>query len=148
MRRRAPGAVDTPPALAKRLVARTLGPLLRTRDALGLRVLDPACGAGQLLLAAYDQLERRAGPQAIRCLHGIDVDPEAVAAARAALAARCGDARAAARAIRCADALAGPVRKRFDAVIANPPWVEPRRWRRELPRIDLRAFESARRGKV
>src|SRR5439155_7791247 len=49
---------------------------------------------------------------------------------------------------RCADALAGQVRKRFDAVIANPPWVEPRRWRRELPRIDLRAFESARRGKV
>jgi len=88
------------------------------------------------------------GPRAIRCLHGIDIDPDAVAAARAALAARCGDARAAARAIRCADALAGPVRRRFDAVIANPPWVEPRRWRRELPRIDVRGFESARRGKV
>jgi len=146
MRRRAPGAVDTPPALAKRLVARTLAPLLRERREPS--VLDPACGAGQLLVCAYDRLAPRMGPRAIRCLHGIDIDPEAVAAARAALRTRCGDARAAAQAIRCADALSGPVRRRFDAVLANPPWVEPRRWRRELPGIDVRGFESARRGKV
>jgi SAM-dependent methyltransferase len=151
MRRRAPGAVDTPPALAKRLVARTLDRLLRgksAREVLALRVLDPSCGAGQLLVAAYDQLARRAGPRAIECLRGIDIDPVAVAAARAALKARCGDARAAAGAIRCGDALSGRARPRYDAIVGNPPWVEPRRWRRALPRVDVRAYQSAQRGKV
>src|SRR5689334_7792463 len=136
MRRRAGlGAVDTPPALARRLAERTLRPLLR-REVLALRVLDPACGAGELLVAAYDCLSRVAGPRAIECLHGVDIDPAAVAAARKALAARCGNVRAAARAIRCGDGLA--IKQRFDAILANPPWVEPRRWRRAG--VNLRGF--------
>ena len=148
MRRRSGlGAVDTPPALARRLVARTLGPLLRRRNraqVAALRVLDPACGAGELLVAAYDRLAVVAGRRAIACLHGVDIDPAAVAAARAALAARCGDARAAARAIRCGDGLA--VRKRFDAIVANPPWAEPQKWRRSG--VDLSRFAVAQHGKV
>ncbi len=54
--RKAGGAVYTPPRVVDYLVERTLGRLLEgktPRDAARVRILDPACGAGAFLLAAY-----------------------------------------------------------------------------------------------
>ncbi|MBX6390593.1 MAG: BREX-2 system adenine-specific DNA-methyltransferase PglX, partial [Frankia sp.] len=61
----------------------------------GLRLIDPACGAGQVLLAAFDRLlaawrasadgpasERERVRLALASLHGVDVDPAAVAVTR------------------------------------------------------------------
>lgn len=56
------------------------------------RVLDPACGAGSLLLAAYRHLRSRfapsfspAEPRYLQALHGVDLDPGAVETTRLAL---------------------------------------------------------------
>lgn len=97
------GAVSTPDALARRLVA----PVLE-RARRGGRLLDPACGDGALLAVAAElgrpELE----------LWGLEIDEERAARARDRLGAR---AR-----IRCVDALAC----RWPGashVVANPPWV-------------------------
>lgn len=114
------GVVYTPAALAGQLVRATLAGVLRDLPAAGpgdgedawqrrgaalgrLRVLDPACGAGALLLAAHDELLRehaRVGRAIARLggrvdapgraivrdnLHGVDLDAAGVAAARSAL---------------------------------------------------------------
>jgi len=113
-------------------------PLLRGSTAdeiLALRICDPALGEGAFLLAAVAVIvehlvaaglplgEARAG--AARCVHGVDVDPRAVAAARAALAV--GEDQ-----LQVGDALAIDwpaafpavfARGGFDAVIGNPPYV-------------------------
>lgn len=66
-----------------------------------IAVLDPACGSGHFLLAAYDVLERAfehvgvtprdAAPRILRTLWGIDIDPRCTQVAAAALSfrARC-----------------------------------------------------------
>ena len=96
--KRAFGAWDTPEAMAQRLVGRT-----RTRTS----ALDPACGAGALLLALAE-----AG---VRELHGVEVDPAAAAVARVVVP----QAR-----IQCADALEAQLPE-TDLVVANPPFVAP-----------------------
>lgn len=82
---------------------------------------DPACGSGHFLLAA-GRLLRRPGPAA---LHGMDLDPMAVAIARTRLRAAFGGTRAAwTRAVRCGDALApGAWGRTFDLVVGNPPFL-------------------------
>jgi hypothetical protein len=119
---RTKGAVYTPPWVVRRVVGRTLGPLVENAEPatiLGLRVLDPACGSGGFLLGVYDHLEEailewaRAHPKDKRrdelviddapglrlsiqtsrriiegCLHGVDIDPNAVEVARMSLALR------------------------------------------------------------
>jgi hypothetical protein len=66
-------------------------------DPLPLRVIDPACGAGRMLLAAYRYLRSLPGQQEPvdllqHTIHGIDPDPHAVATARMLIAlAACGD---------------------------------------------------------
>lgn len=57
--RRAEGVYYTPRLIADTLVRRTLGPLSTGKspsELLMIRVLDPACGAGTFLLAAYQHL--------------------------------------------------------------------------------------------
>lgn len=108
------------------------------------RILDPSCGGGAFLLAAYRHLrmqypsiepKRLAGS-----LHGVDIDPEAVQVARRSLwleALADGTTDAAARhlaerltsQIACGDVLTDPAigtAGPFDVVLGNPPY------RREL----------------
>jgi SAM-dependent methyltransferase len=80
----------------------------------GLSVLDPACGGGALLAAAA-RLARSSGAR-LR-LHGIDLAPLAVRAARTRLALLGADAR-----IRCGDAFALPW-PGADLILANPPFL-------------------------
>src|SRR5690606_24867292 len=82
--RREQGAWFTPPGLAASLVRFTLegrgGGAPRS-------VCDPAMGAGAFLLAAAEELVARGGSrhEAALALHGADIDPDAVAVARASV---------------------------------------------------------------
>src|SRR5262245_34978339 len=115
-----------------------IGPVLHGRtpdDIAALRICDPAIGEGAFLLAAVAVIGEHlvaaglpadvARATAARCVHGVDVDPRAVAAARAALGV--GDDQ-----LQVGDALALDwpaafpavfARGGFDAVIGNPPYV-------------------------
>jgi hypothetical protein len=112
--RRRRGAFSTPPALAAALAAHALIGSTSSGEALlgdavpgdavpgdgsttmaapcapAPSVVDPACGSGALLLAAFERLLALGVPasDAWDGLHGVDADPAAVAVCRAALAAR------------------------------------------------------------
>lgn len=116
------GRRDTPLALARDLARATLDGLSRGE----LAVLDPSCGAGPLLLGAALEAKPGKAPRDL-VLAGLDKDPAAVAEARAALGSAGLEAR-----LAVADALdREPAEllallgrpQRFDAVLANPPWV-------------------------
>ena len=113
---RGPGSVFTPRDTALRLAHLTLEPLNEPPT-----LLDPACGAGALLLGAIEWasaerphwLDHWAGGGLV----GWDVDRQSVAAANAVV----GTALAGCKPARVKDGLAAS--GEFDAVIANPPWV-------------------------
>jgi methylase of polypeptide subunit release factors len=115
--RRSRGVYYTPPEIAQLLAEKTLAPL---RGRQPVRVLDPACGAGEFLVAARDFLT---GKGKAASLFGIDIDPAAVVQARQ----RIGD-EPCGRQILAGDALLGDVLPigSFDAVIGNPPYVSIR----------------------
>ncbi len=104
--RRLLGRFFTPAAVAATLARTTLAGLEGT-----VRVLDPACGEGALLLAAAQVLGRRAR------LQGWEKDRPVLDGARRALK----EAGLRAR-LRVRDALFEG-QGTFEAVIANPPWV-------------------------
>ncbi len=93
-RRKALGAFATPWPLAQRMVRRAYAGRLGAGRPLP-RLLDPACGAGVFLLAAFRELSRlrpdRPATELLRSLHGVDVDPRAVHAARRVLLAAAGE---------------------------------------------------------
>lgn len=110
----------TPRALARFLARRLLVHVPRPEPAGALRVLDPACGDGELLLALHAEAGVR-WPGVRLELTGFDLDPAAMAAARSRAGAagvevdwRTGDFLIAAA--RLADGS-------FDAIITNPPYV-------------------------
>lgn len=117
-RRRRLGAFYTPSDVADRLVALVLPPGAP-------RVCDPACGDGAFLLASARLLEARGIERrtiATDLLWGIDIDEDAVGAARAAIAEWSGVAPA--DHVRVGDGLddvgwSG----QFDAVVGNPPFL-------------------------
>ncbi len=85
--RRHRGAFSTPAVYADSLARRAIPALLESG---GLpSIVDPACGAGNLLRAALARLLSLgvAPEQAIGALHGVDADPIAVSLCRSALAA-------------------------------------------------------------
>jgi len=151
--RRAAGAFYTPPDLVERLLARALDPLVAAaRSPAALRVCDPACGAGALLVAAGARL-RAAGVRPSTaygdCLAGVDADPVAVGLTRTSLVAAGAEPELVVERIVLGDALTGPAfdddRERwpaldgaldwtaayptaaadggFDLVLGNPPWI-------------------------
>ncbi len=129
--RKAAGVYYTPEVLVDHIVRHTIGPL---RLSPALRILDPACGGGFFLLAAYRLLlntdpdrQRPPVPDRIeilrRHIHGVDVDPRAVEVTRRSLLLEALDGGAAerpstllqreagailARNIRCGNAIVGP----------------------------------------
>ena len=169
-RRKLTGTFFTPRALTEIVVARALEPLQRrirgsahrAHDFVGdYRVCDPTVGGGAFLIqtarallelpGAHSTVERRRAI-ATRVLHGVDINPVAVAVAEAALCLLVNDPRLslaeAGQNLRVGDALLGAPygagntptaaspefdfvrqfpevfeRGGFDLVIGNPPWV-------------------------
>jgi methylase of polypeptide subunit release factors len=126
--RRARGVHFTPRPLAEALVAHALPEPTVTVPT----VCDPAMGAGAFLLAAAERLLRAGHDRAAvaAALHGADVDPGAVAVARAAVTAWAGGCcPGVADRLVVADALVdGPGAwpegaAPFDVVVGNPPFL-------------------------
>ena len=134
--RRRTGAFYTPAALADSVAARTLAPLAG-RDP--LTVCDPAAGGGALLLAALRFVMRRGDDGARVRLVAIDLDPLALAVTEASLLL---EAPSADVTTVEADALTltawpGPGAGRYDAVLANPPFLS------QLARATARSSRQA-----
>ncbi|MDB5097293.1 MAG: pglX [Cyanobacteria bacterium RYN_339] len=106
------------------------------RFAGGATVVDPACGAGELLLAALD-----AGANH---LAGCDLDPQAVALASTALRLRERElVGVIVLDLRFDDGLAAFSGQTFDAVLANPPYLGRKHMSRELARRLGQDFPAA-----
>lgn len=108
----------TPSALAEFLAGRVAARVAAPRS--GLRVLDPACGGGELLFAIRAALAERLPGVPVE-LVGYDLDPEGLGVARER-AARAGVAVDWRQAdfLACCAALRA---RSFHVVIANPPYV-------------------------
>ena len=117
--RRKTGVYYTPPTLAAALVARTV----RSGDR---AIIDPACGGGGFLVAAYRHLAAAGVADPAERLHGVDLDPDAVRVTRRSLTLaaleRPGRGLIDPPHIVAGDGLVVPDRRDFDAVIGNPPW--------------------------
>jgi SAM-dependent methyltransferase len=152
-RRKIGGVFYTPPALAAYVVEEALGSLLRGEACEPVRIMDPACGAGALLVAAYRRLLawHEAGGVVdaglrreilLRSIFGIDVDAEAVSLAREALAQAAGIAVDLGENIRVGDAIRGEDARTFAVVVANPPYLDAEAMTRHDP--ELRAYCQGR----
>jgi hypothetical protein len=86
--------LQTPVFVEEFILDRTLEPALAERPLEGFRLIDPTCGSGHFLLGAFDRLLdrwHRHAPaletqarvqQALDAIHGVDLNPFAVAIAR------------------------------------------------------------------
>ncbi len=86
--------LQTPVFVEEFILDQTLEPALKERPLEGFRLIDPTCGSGHFLLGAFDRLlerwhkhapniEIRARVQtALDAIHGVDLNPFAVAIAR------------------------------------------------------------------
>ncbi|GAA5156351.1 hypothetical protein GCM10023340_43930 [Nocardioides marinquilinus] len=117
------GSFYTPPRLVAWLLDQTLG---RTHGARHphRRLLDPACGTGNVLVAALRRLGPDAAADVVGRLHGTDLDPVAVAITRLRLRLAVPDVDPAVleRTVRVADGLGEHPDAPFDAVLGNPPF--------------------------
>jgi hypothetical protein len=143
------GVYYTPDSLADLVVDLALRPVLeraeRTRDLIGLSILDPAVGRGAFFLAAARAIRHRlrtlepaASVRRITAMLrslvrdgfvGIDVDPRSARLTSLALELECLGASAAGEEafgmLSAEDALQGPSElagRRWDAILCNPPW--------------------------
>jgi len=143
--RRATGVYYTPPEIVRLIVELTLGPLRPHRGPLEkpLRVLDPACGAGEFVIEAHRFITATYDGTAARdAVFGVDIDPAAVSAARQRL---CGiDSERHVKNLFAGDALSDvrlPTAS-FDAIIGNPPYVNIRQLAKSLPRERIDALRE------
>jgi hypothetical protein len=86
--------LQTPVFVEEHILDRTLEPALKERPLEGFRMIDPTCGSGHFLLGAFDRLLDRWHKQApameiqarvqsaLDAIHGVDLNPFAVAIAR------------------------------------------------------------------
>ncbi len=109
------GSFYTPAPLVDWMLDRVLADLPD-----GGTVLDPSCGAGNVLLAVV----RRLGPSAAARVHGVDLDPVAVAITRLLLRIEAPDVdpQVLERNVRVGDGLDEHPDGPFDAVVGNPPF--------------------------
>lgn len=144
------GCVYTPRAVAIRLAEVVLAPLAHAPN-----LLDPACGAGALLLGAVEWAARERPAWLSHwfggCMSGWDVSATAVAACNTALGLVARELGIAPRDVAVArDALDEESAGTFDVVVANPPWVSYSGRQSDIldgaRRADLQARFSAFRG--
>ena len=109
--RKARGAFFTPPEIASLLAEWAM------RSASD-RVLEPSCGEAIFLTSAVARTRALGGVADQSRLVGVDIHPEAVDAARSALAEINADAQ-----LCVSDFFDFKSVERFDAVIGNPPYV-------------------------
>ena len=122
---KAGGVVYTPPALARFLAAQTFDTL---ENVASVRILDPACGDGELLLAAAAEAERRS--ITVGAVVGYDIDPTALDRASNRLRDISGVSLHTADFVELAAQCSDPKglfdisrQLEFDVVISNPPYV-------------------------
>jgi hypothetical protein len=146
--RKANGIYYTPPALVTHVVEHTLGRWLRDRppaEAGRIRILDPACGCGSFLVAAYQRLlewsSARGQPLPAEQrrdllrdgIYGVDLDAAAVSIARRTLAALAGD--------ESLD-LSGNIQQ--GNALLGPDWPDPAAqpldWQQRFPRVPPEGF--------
>ncbi|MCW2816523.1 MAG: hypothetical protein JWN84_3978 [Nocardioides sp.] len=108
------GSFYTPPVLVDWVLDRAL---LASDEQ---TVLDPACGTGNFLLAVV----RRLGPASVARVHGVDLDPVAVAITRLLLRLEAPgvDPALLERTIRVGDGLGEHPGAPYDVVVGNPPF--------------------------
>jgi hypothetical protein len=147
------GAYYTPPPIVDFVVHQTIG----QRDGFP-RVVDPACGGGFFLVAAYQTLMERRSQQLGRsltaaerqhilqhCIHGVDIDAEAVTVTQVALGLkflesdRKTELPDLSHNIQCGNAVMdfdwqnAFASSEFDVVIGNPPYVDAEWMTKYLP---------------
>ena len=135
-RRKSEGAFYTPIAVARELIELDWAAPPR-------RALDPACGCGAFLVALSQSfLDRGLDPASIvPRLHGVDIDPVAVAVCRGRLAEELGvDSELIQVYVGDSLAEAPPQEGPFDLVVGNPPFgnaIESRTARSDRERADF-----------
>ncbi|MGW3855744.1 BREX-2 system adenine-specific DNA-methyltransferase PglX [Micromonospora arida] len=142
--------LQTPAFVTEFILDLTLEPALQERGHEALRLMDPVCGSGHFVLAAFSRLFsvwQRAAPtvavedlvgRALRCVHGVDLNPPAVAITRfrllMAAVRACGATKLSEVArfdwrfsVAVADSLVeDPFGGDFDVVVGNPPYTTVR----------------------
>jgi predicted RNA methylase len=122
------GAFATPAAFAKRLAADTLVAPIKSKP---VRIVDPACGAGALLVACLDVIAPRPGKRridAVHRLHGVELDPDARELCCLLLWMFAGNGaslQVISENIKCGNAVTvdwWSNNALFDVLIMNPPW--------------------------
>jgi tRNA1(Val) A37 N6-methylase TrmN6 len=158
--RKAQGSHYTPPELVGYALAEATRGWKPSSDS--WRLIDPACGSGNFLVAAARSLSRRLHEPMAAFLatrvHGFDIDPVAVKLARSALlellpprtsaATRILVRKAIAKNIVVADSLAIESPECYDLILGNPPFLNQLEKGTVASRAEAARIATATRGAV
>jgi hypothetical protein len=147
------GAYYTPPHLVDFVVSQTVGKI----DGLP-KVVDPACGSGFFLVAAYETLMEKRSRDLNRvlttperqqilqnCIYGVDIDPQAVTVTQVSLSLKLLEFEPTAEIpdlkqnIQCGNAIVdfdwqkAFTQDGFDVVIGNPPYIDSEQMTKYFP---------------